>query len=192
MLISDRLITAPTGEPVTLAELKSHLRVTTDEEDGGLTLILSAAREYVEGQTGRALITQTRCATLNEFPPFGAAIVFGRVPLAGVVAVKYLDGDLEERTLSPSAYYVDTLGEPGSISLRPGQSWPAAGIAANAVRIEYTCGQAVESVSATLKQAVLFLAAHFFENGVPVNIGNIVNDIPFTLNALIWSNRVIS
>lgn len=190
MLITDRLTTPPAEEPITISELKAHLRITSDEEDTELAGYIASAREYYEGQTGRALVTQSRTAAFDEFPVGGGAVTFGRVPLTSVDAVKYLDGDLVERTLGGSAYYADMIGEPGSISLRPGQSWPATATVSNAVRVEYTCGTEAASVSAVARQAILFLAAHFFENRVPVNVGNIVSEIPLTLQAMIWSDRI--
>ncbi|MGH3850697.1 MAG: head-tail connector protein [Pseudonocardiaceae bacterium] len=42
-----------------------------------------------------------------------------------------------------------------------------------------------------LKHALLFVLAHFYENREPVNIGNIVNPLPLTVEALIGPYRQI-
>lgn len=186
-MISDRLIVAPTAEPVSVDELKSHARITNDEEDMKLAGYITAAREHIEGLTGRALATQSREAAFDWFPCF-AVIRFGMAPLLSVESVKYLDGDGVEQTLAPSEYVVDARSEPGELQLAINASWPNTANLRNAVRIAYTCGYA--STPAVLKQAILFLSAHWYEQGLPVNVGNIVNPVPHTLDALLWANRV--
>ena len=50
---------APTVEPVTLGEIKTHLRLTGTEDDYLLPQLVKAARDYVETFTRRAICTQT-------------------------------------------------------------------------------------------------------------------------------------
>lgn len=52
-------VVAPTVEPVTLAEVKAHLRVTHADQDALIATYISAAREAVEVNTGRALAAGT-------------------------------------------------------------------------------------------------------------------------------------
>ena len=180
-------MTAPSSDPVTVDELKAHLRVTTDEEDATLASYITAAREYIERQTGRALGEQVRETSADAFPR-GNSIPLGFAPVVSIESVKYIDPDGVEQTLTEDSYLEDTRSEPGHLVLAPGKSWPIAAQIPSSVRIGYKCGI---QASATMKQAVLFLAAHWAEQRVPVNIGNIVNDIPHSLDALIWSNRVL-
>lgn len=49
------VVTAATVEPVTLVEAKAHLRVIHTSDDGMIAALLTAARETVELNTGRAL-----------------------------------------------------------------------------------------------------------------------------------------
>lgn len=74
------LYAAPTIEPVTLEELKLHLRIDQDflDEDEYLEQLIKTAREDVEDMTNRAIMTQTWDYFLNGFPgenfinlPFG-------------------------------------------------------------------------------------------------------------------------
>src|SRR5262245_39783563 len=52
------LLTAPGGEPLSLAEAKLHLRVAHDDEDDAIVALVAAARTQIETTTRRAFITQ--------------------------------------------------------------------------------------------------------------------------------------
>ena len=66
--MSLQLVTPPTGEPVSLAEAKLHLRVDVDDDDALIGSIISAARQAAETLTGRQLITSRWKLVLDAFP----------------------------------------------------------------------------------------------------------------------------
>jgi uncharacterized phiE125 gp8 family phage protein len=88
----------PTQEPTTLEELKSHLRIASDQEDSFLRDLLASARAYVEGATGRALLKQGWSLELTPpYPPSSPLVVksqgdlkitLPRPPLLGVESVQ--------------------------------------------------------------------------------------------------------
>ena len=97
------LIIAPTIEPVTLEELKLHLRIDLDvlDEDEYLEGLIKAAREHAEDITRRAILSQTWDYMLDGWPkknfiklPFGNlqsdAKATGTVTSSGV-NVTFLD-----------------------------------------------------------------------------------------------------
>lgn len=53
------LITPPLTLPVTLDQIKTHLKIETDADDAYLLELAVAAVEFVQAETGRCLITQT-------------------------------------------------------------------------------------------------------------------------------------
>jgi hypothetical protein len=61
------LTTAPAIEPVTLAEALTFMRAASGLEDALVSTLISAAREYVENLTQRALITQTWTLTMPDW-----------------------------------------------------------------------------------------------------------------------------
>ena len=65
-----KISTAATVEPVSITELKDHLRIdrNLDEEDWLLEDYIKSAREYAEGYTGRRFITQKWKYYISEFP----------------------------------------------------------------------------------------------------------------------------
>lgn len=58
----------PAEEPVTLDEVKSYLKLSSDGEDGYVKSLIASARSYVEGRTGRALLKQKW--QMNLKPPY--------------------------------------------------------------------------------------------------------------------------
>jgi hypothetical protein len=62
------LVTPPAGEPVSIATLKNHARVTVAVDDGMLGGYITAARQYAESYTNRAFLTQTWRLALRAFP----------------------------------------------------------------------------------------------------------------------------
>lgn len=63
-----KLITPPAIEPVSLPDIKQHLRIDSDLEDAVLSGFITAAREYCESYQNRVFITQTWDLFLDDFP----------------------------------------------------------------------------------------------------------------------------
>src|SRR4051812_48755612 len=51
--------TSPTIEPLTLAEVKTFLRVDQGNDDNLIGALITAARQFCESNTGRSLITRS-------------------------------------------------------------------------------------------------------------------------------------
>lgn len=62
------LKTPPVEEPLSLAEVKTYLRITSDQEDRHIQELIASARAYVESVTGRALLKQKWLMQLK--PPY--------------------------------------------------------------------------------------------------------------------------
>lgn len=194
--------TAPGTEPVSLAEAKLWLRVDGEEEDALIGALITAARQHVEHFTRRALITTGFTLSLDSFPiagrhPFSQSrtlsreIILPRPPLATVASVSYLDEDGATQTLPSGQYVVDVKSTPGRIVLREDYDWPDTELVPNAVTIVYTAGYgAATDIPQGLRVALRYLVSHWFENRTPINVGNIVNEIPLTAQTLMWQERI--
>lgn len=156
--------TAPTTEPVTLADAKIHVRTVTgdtSEDSAVLTPLLTAAREFCENITGRALAPQT----IKAYPESWGLWRLPRPPLVTVTSVKYYDGDDTEYTLDSADYQIDTVDgqililEEPSVTLRD----------LNPIIVEYTAGYT--SCPKAIRQAMLLLIAHWYQNREAVLIG---------------------
>ncbi|MGD9644058.1 MAG: head-tail connector protein [Elusimicrobiales bacterium] len=182
----------PTEEPVSLAEAKNHLRVDVADDDGLISALIAAAREYCEAFQNRAYVTQTWQLWLDAWPE-GNEIRIPRPPLQAVNAIKYYGADGAEYTLAPADYLVDTQSEPGRLVLAPGRGWPSVTLRpASAVCVEFVAGYgAPNKVPQRVKQAILLLVGHWYDTREIAAVGRLVNEVPFTVNALLWQERVV-
>jgi uncharacterized phiE125 gp8 family phage protein len=107
-----KITTAVTTEPVTLAEARLQCKVDSDDAswDAVLSGLCTAAREYAEHYTGRALATQTLEMVLDTFPECGGDITLDMPPVATVTSIKYDDTAGVEQTLAATVYAFSAYG----------------------------------------------------------------------------------
>ncbi len=156
-------------EPVTLALVKSHLRVDHSDEDDLLNLIITAARQWAEEYTRRSFVTQTWTLDMDDFPAgTGLPLRYGS-PLQSVSSVKYYDSDETLQTWSADEYHVDTKSIVGRVVLDDGYSWPSdLDDRPNCVTVTYVAGYGDEAtdVPAAIRLALLEIIANGYENRV--------------------------
>lgn len=181
------LVTAPTTEPVTLAEAKAHLEVGVTDWDALITTLIGAARRHFERETGRSLITQTWRLDLEAFP---AVILLPHGPVIAVTDVDYVDDDGAAAALDGEQYAVDLTGDVPRVSAAPETVFPTAQRGFAAVSVTYTAGYGdAAAVPADQKAAILFLVAHWFLNRESATTGAVVT-VPMSTAAIIDSYRI--
>lgn len=165
MAVSLRRTVAPALTPVSLAEVKAHLRVTGTAEDALIGVFLQSAVDHLDawvGILGRALVTQTWELALDEFA------VEIRLPLGlvqSVEAVEYRDTAGLVQTVPSASYVVDILSPEARIVLAPNATWPMTLDAINAVTVRFVCGYgAAAAVPSAIKAAILLMVADLYEN----------------------------
>ncbi len=170
--------------PVSLNDIKAHLRIDGTDDDSTLTGYLLAATGYVETETRQALLPSMWLLTLDCFPA-ERAIRIPRPPLAEISSITYIDAAGVQQTLDPATYTVDAVTMPGRVVLKPSQSWPQTDRSANCVRITFMAGYAdSDSVPATLIQAIKLYAGHLYENREAATDRRI-DAIPLAVDSLI-------
>ena len=81
--------------------------------------------------------------------------------------------------------------EPGRIVLKSDETWPDLADRPDAVEITFVAGYAnATAIPAALKHSVKLIAANFYTERVPVNVGNIVGELPLNLKMLLDAQRV--
>lgn len=180
------VVTSPALEPLTLEELKDHLRVTWDTEDAHINALQTAARQWSEAFTRRQFITATYKLTL---PTLVWKTYLPRPPLQAVSSIAYIDVDGVSQTLDPSLYEVDTEAEPGVVHKAYNATLPSTRSVWNAVQITFIAGYGGrEDVPQAIKQAVLMLVEHYYRQRSATTEGT-VSSIPLGVKSLLTPYR---
>jgi uncharacterized phiE125 gp8 family phage protein len=156
------LIGGPAVEPVSLAEMRAHLRLDHDAEDDLVAGLTKAARLMVEACSRKILVEQHWRVVLDRWPRDGV-LVLPLAPLIAVDRVRVADAEGVETDLPAASYDADLLSDPPRlvVAAPPEPGRPRRGIA---IDLRAGFGAAPEDVPAPLRLAVKILAARWFEN----------------------------
>lgn len=153
------LIDPPLAEPLTLAEVKAHLRLDGGDEDALLLSLINTAREFLEGETGLCLIAQSWRLYLDRWPR-GGVIPILKSPLQAILSVTVYDAD-GAGEVSLEDHLLDGAGRPARLWLRDP---PSPSRAVNGIEIDFSAGygEAGTDVPDMLKRAMLIHIGHMF------------------------------
>lgn len=186
------VVTTPGAvEPVTLAELKGHMRIDGDEDNAQITIYNAAARGTVERYLNRQLITATFQYTLEQFPR--GEFILPRPPLISVDTIQYVDTAGDTQTWASGNYQVDTNQEPGRVKPVTTASYPSTqSDTYNAVTVAYDAGYgaATTDVPQSVRDAIMMFAAQLYEFREPIISGTIIATVPDHIKALLGDEKV--
>jgi uncharacterized phiE125 gp8 family phage protein len=151
-------------EPVTMQQVKDHLRVTWEQEDALIYAFLVAAREYVEKITSQAVIPQTIKAYYSALPMTEGALSLPLSNAAAITSVKYLDSSGSQITMPSTDYYL-TVGQPNMVYFK--SPAPYALEQPDSVEIIYTAGcgtSPYKPLLQSVRAAILVMVADLYEN----------------------------
>jgi uncharacterized phiE125 gp8 family phage protein len=176
-------LTPPVMEPVSLPDARMFLRLDLDEEDGLLGTLITAARLMIEAASGRMLIDQDWRIVLDRWPDSGE-IRLPLSPVRSISAARVYDAQGLAQTVSPAALQLDASADPPVIRLVAGV--PPIGRTRSAIEIDVVAGygDSAAAVPALLRQAVLRLAARWFEERGDV-VGRDAAALPPEIMALV-------
>ncbi len=155
-------LTPPAAPPVALARARQFLRVDDSSDDALIAAMIAAAARHLEQVAGLALITSQWRLWADCPPPPGASL---RIPLAPISSIDEVAvRDASGWQVVPAAdWQADLASRPAR--LRAANPWPRPDGGLNTVRITFTAGFGADesAVPEELQQAILILAAHFYE-----------------------------
>nr|WP_311528697.1 head-tail connector protein [uncultured Ralstonia sp.] len=155
-LVTPPAVDAVTGiaEPVSLAEVKLHLRVDISDDDALILALISSARQMAETLTNRQLLSATWNLVLDAFPgpslmgvPAGTpysipahAILIPKGPVQAVSSITYLDMNTDLITMPPQDYVVTSTDDLTRITPVFGKIWQPTLPQIGAVGVQFVAG----------------------------------------------------
>lgn len=145
------------------------------------------------GTTDFTLIGASASTVGVVFTATGAGIGTGTATASGII--KYYGTDNTVSYFDASNYIFDYQSEPGRIVLAYGKSWPSTTLRpANGICVTYITGYgaAGSNVPQNIKNAILLMVGHFYENREAVMVGTVgAVELPLGVAALLWKDRVL-
>lgn len=178
--------------PVSLADMKLHLRIESDvtDDDTLISTLLGAATEYCEDFQRRSFITQTRTEYYDAFP---CGFLVPYPPLISVTSITYVDTAGDTQTLASDQYRVDTGNEPGRITPAYNVTWPSTRAVTNAVILTFSAGYGdASSTPKRVKAAIKMIVANWYENREATISGVSITEVPLAVESLLWQGRVFT
>ena len=183
-------VAAPATDVISLAEAKAHLRVDFSDDDTLISGLIAAAISHVDGkgELGRAMITQTWAQWVSQAPGW---VRLRMGPFQALTSVEYYDTDNVLQTATLSDFETRLDGDFVICKPKEDFEWPSAETRADAIKITYTAGfgDAATDVPQGIRQALLMLVAHWYENREAASEVKL-NDLPRAVDALLGNERV--
>lgn len=166
------------GVVVSLADMKSHLRVVGNHDDADILAIEQAAVRSIENQTQRLLVRREAVLRLPDLPRDRCPIELPGGPVSTVTSIV-----ADSTTITGH----EVIGD-APARLLPDADWPVLDPEGYPVAITYTVGY--DDVPADLVHAVKLLAGTYYENRESIVIGSISSELPLNVRWLIDPYRI--
>lgn len=183
------LDTAPAETPVSVADIKTHARIETSDDDALLSDYLDAAVSFLDnkGALGRAIVTQTWVQSFCA--PYGAVRLI-MPTVQEITEIAYYDADNANQTEALSDYLLTGADDRKWVAPVNGKSWPSTYSRPDAIRVKYTAGYGgASAVPESVKQAIRLLVCQWYWNREAVGDGKAM-PLPYGFDALISAERV--
>lgn len=189
------VVTPPTTLAVPLADAKTYLRVDGTSEDSLIAGLIQAATDHVERVTRRTMIYTTYRLRLDSFPD--GPIELPRSPAVDITAganyayampsIDYIDNTGAADSLTKDVdYELDLSENPPQLHLPPLEYWPLTQAGkAKAVTVDFVAGYGptAATVPALLKQGILLLVGHWYENREAV--GSVGSEMALAVDSIL-------
>lgn len=169
---------APEITPVSLDDVKRHLRVDHSDDDALITALIAAAVDHLDGWTGilgRCLVEQT---WRQDFEQFASCLPLPLGPVIKIVSVTHDAGTVDQASYS----LVTDAGGRARAEFASGAS------VAGPVSVSYEAGSPVADVPAALKVAILLMVGNWYANR-EASTEAAMTELPIGVNALIAPYR---
>lgn len=176
--------------PVTLADVRQHLRIEHQEEDSYLIGLISGSLSIAEQFIDGIIADREYEYLLDQFPNCI------ELPLRPVdidsITISYTDDEGNPQTVSS----FDTSSTPYSITLGPdlGDQWPSVSASKDNIKIQFTAGYAAATgeVPGAIKSALLMLAGTLYDQREDHSAGIVLKAVPTSSSYLLEPYRKVT
>lgn len=184
-----KLTVEPTIEPILLRDAKTHLRISEDvyADDAYVAALIKAVRRVCESYCEMQIMAATYEAYLPNFPnswdsnygDLDNEIQIIKHPVNAISKIEYYDTANELQLLSTAQYDAFVEGKPATIKRETSYSWPSTYTRQKAIIITFTAGYTnPDDVPEDLKQGMMMLLGHLYENRQDVVSGISIAEVP--------------
>lgn len=171
-----KVTTAPGSEPISTADAKTYLNVTTSLHNTLIDNLVSASRVLYERYTDTAVISQT-ITQVWDYTPEDGVFELAVSPLITSTApvLSYLDVNEAYQTFSTSDYSLDSISPLARIVKKSTSSWPTTGDFPNRWKCVYLAGYAnAAAVPEDIISSILLMVGFLYENreDIPLSDAN--------------------
>lgn len=186
-----KLLSGPVSEPVSIDEVKAHLRVDGTSEDALIASLLLTSRLHIETALGLALMTQQWQLVMDTWTA-GAIVKLGIAPVQSIIEIRTFDADGIATVVPATSYVLEATGRPARIVAKD-QGWPMPGRKAGGIQIDFVAGfgGVANAVPSPIRQALLLLVTHWYEHRDPIEIGAPATAVPQAVSHLLHPYRPV-
>lgn len=185
-----QLRSGPAIEPISLTEAKNFMRI--DETDGDVLInsLITAARIYIETTMGLIMTTESWSYYIDKWPN-NSVIYLPLSPIQSVDEIRIHTSSASYEILPVEDYETDTHSNHPRIKILNRMIGSAMGHSMNQIEMQFTSGfgDTMNEVPADLKQAMLLLVSHWFEQREPIGYGGTFAKVPTSIEALLASYK---
>jgi uncharacterized phiE125 gp8 family phage protein len=178
------LVAGPTVEPISVEDAKAALNETGEDQDVFIETLIAAARQQVQRDAQRTLLTETWDLSCDRVPAGTEPLPLLMRPVQSVTSVTTYGLDDAASVMSASEYFLDGSDEP-RICLAANRTWPSALRTYRACVVRFVAGSGDQpsDAPARLVLAMHLLIGHWFRNREAV--GEVGESIALAYEALI-------
>lgn len=177
------IISPPISKPVTLVQIKRHLRLDHDQDDEYLDELTEAATTHVEATTGQFLISRVVRQYIETIPA-SRSVQMEACPVRSIQELRGYDLDGNSNIILSENYRLDNRIEPSALILNTNINFNAF---CNGIEIDMEVGHGETGIDipSNITRAILVLIAHWYEFRGTLPAGDETGLIPDGLEALL-------
>ena len=179
----------PVALPVTLERAKQHIYVDHDDDDDLISSLIAVATDNLDGYTGhlgRCVVDQVWSQT---FPCFSRNLELRLGDLIEVTSVTYFDDNNQVQNLPLDN--VSNIRDCGRDYVLFDGDMPSTKPRYDAVKITYRAGWIETEVPAPIKQAILLMVGHLYENREAVTHSKEAKELPLGIDRFLSQYRIM-